>query len=944
MAPLRQNLPLAVAIVFSSAVGCALPSTLVTASKAVSEAGRPGHLAAKVGTAVDEVNAPSSRPPVVARAQAPVDHVVLPFGIAPSAWVVGNVMPVAVSQPTFGTPTYDPNAAPYTNPYSNSVQDPFAAPGAAPLFPRTPPTWHAYTSALAKVGNKQVSGIGDVVIPLDQDGQSLLFADLRGRFDDSNNTEGNFGLGYRSIVDPFWIVGVNGFYDLIHTDQGGSFQQVGVGIEAMSVLLEARANGYVPLDDSELLPGPLTAEAIGNSIFLVGNEQRAYYGADAEVGLLLYDGYDGQTELRGFIGGYWFDTNKDGFPTIAGPKGRLELRSYDLPMLGPDSRLMFGVEMQWDDVNDFQVAGLARVVIPLGYDHSRRLSRLERRMLDRIVRDDAIVTHVARTPRELGIDSDTGRLLNNVLVVDAETDDVPAGVDPMNLTVIADGSKGTINTDATIFVPDGVVFRGGGFTVIGEKTGATATFGTRPTINGTDTTADVVSIANNTIVLGIDITGGARGISNNDGGGNFADLTNIAIRNNTVTGAQLGGYVLGSLDANSVVNGNTADGNFGDGFTILGDVAGDVSDNTATNNAGSGFRLAGNAVALGELTGTMAGNTASGNGVDGMAVFNVAGSLSNNTVIGNGGEGIAVFNDVTGSISNNTATDNARGGITVFHHVAGTISNNTASSNGLEGIAVFHDVSGQIVNNTTANNGLDGIAVFNNVSGSIANNTATSNFANGLLVGGDVSGDVTGNTTTGNGASGINVGTVSGSVTGNTSTSNGNSGIFVVGDVSGSVANNVANGNLANGIDVGSVSGIVQENTADGNGGDGIFVFSDVTGALVLNEAAGNFGNGFFIGGNSNGFVAGNAAEGNGADGFFVQNFTGGTLFANVASENSGNGFAVDTWSGGGLLFNSATNNGGAGYLINNRTNPPPITLSIGNTASGNADDTVPFP
>ena len=49
------------------------------------------------------------------------------------------------------------------------------------------------------------------MMPLYQDGQSLFFADIRGRWDDSSNSEGNFGLALRTMIDPTWFVGAYGF-------------------------------------------------------------------------------------------------------------------------------------------------------------------------------------------------------------------------------------------------------------------------------------------------------------------------------------------------------------------------------------------------------------------------------------------------------------------------------------------------------------------------------------------------------------------------------------------------------------------------------------------------------------------------------------------------------------------------------------------------------------
>ena len=68
-------------------------------------------------------------------------------------------------------------------------------------------------------------------------------------------------------------------------------------------------------------------------------------GIEGEVGYRLPFGnaLGSDTETRMFLGGYAFWG--DGYPTYAGPRGRLEFRLYDLPLLGDGSRLTAGGEL-----------------------------------------------------------------------------------------------------------------------------------------------------------------------------------------------------------------------------------------------------------------------------------------------------------------------------------------------------------------------------------------------------------------------------------------------------------------------------------------------------------------------------------------------------------------------------------------------------------------------
>lgn len=273
--------------------------------------------------------------------------------------------------------------------------DPFAMQGSPYPFAASGPVWYPYAAQIGKFGNQSTAGISQVVVPLIQDGRSMLFADLRARYNDTSGYQGSFGGGVRSIMNNQWIYGINGFYDLTHTGQGNNFSNGTVGLEIMSVINEFRVNGYIPDRHMKTVTGGGGVFANGTVVYNNSNGfgdpslVRAYYGFDSEYGALLYDDESGNVELRGYAGGYYFDTNRDGsFDRMIGPKTRLEFRHYDLPHFGPGSRLTVGVEYAWDRVRNDQWAALVRFEIPLGFTGARPLSRLERRMLDRIVRDN----------------------------------------------------------------------------------------------------------------------------------------------------------------------------------------------------------------------------------------------------------------------------------------------------------------------------------------------------------------------------------------------------------------------------------------------------------------------------------------------------------------------------------------------------------------------------
>ncbi|MCH7688034.1 MAG: right-handed parallel beta-helix repeat-containing protein, partial [Planctomycetes bacterium] len=587
--------------------------------------------------------------------------------------------------------------------------------------------WGSFTAWSFKPGDNRVLGNGELFVPIWQDSESLLFVDMRGQIDDQDSAEGNWGLGFRQIRDNSWILGVYGFYDLLHSANNNNFSQGMFGIEALAVGWEARFNGYIPEGGTRLLPGTSLSPyaTVSNSNVVIrsgGAAERAYYGFDAEVGALLRDWNCGDTELRGYVGGFHFDTSDSSFPNISGPRVRLELRAYDVGFLGNGSRVTLGVEAQWDQVRNEQVFAMLRVRVPLGR-RTRTLSRLERRMLDRIVRDVDVVANDQGTAvhEEAAIDPATGNALR---VIDANSTDVPGIVSGAgaNSTVFAVGDAGQINVNAPIVLQNGQIFRNGAglsMNVEGAETGVILPFtipgNVAPVVNGTNVAADVFHLANDSTLRDITITGGRNGVSTNG-----ANLTGLTIDGNNVSGAAVDGFNLGNIAANSSVTNNTANNNTEDGFEFI-NVAGTFTGNTANNNpygfyffdvvAGSTFSnnsATGNNQAGFGLSGVLAGatfngNTANTNTRDGFQFGgDIYGTFTGNTATGNGIWGFNLQEVKSGGMfTNNTATGNGSTGFELYI-TAGTMTDNTATGNGASGF-YFTDISGGTVSNNISN-------------------------------------------------------------------------------------------------------------------------------------------------------------------------------------------------------------------------------------------------
>ncbi|MDA1165829.1 MAG: inverse autotransporter beta domain-containing protein [Planctomycetota bacterium] len=534
-----------------------------------------------------------------------------------------------------------------------------------------------YTSFTAwefKPGNERVLGSGQVVVPLWQDAKTLLFADVRGQVDDQESSEGNWGLGLRTMIDDSWIAGAYGFYDLRRSEFNNNFNQATFGLEALSVDWEARINGYIPESGAATVAALNAAQVSNGTIVVRGGEERAYYGVDAEVGALLADSECGDLEVRGFLGGFHFDNDAENFENISGVRARLELRAYDLSWLGEGSRLTLGSEYQWDDVRDGQVFAMARIRVPLGPARARTLTRLERRMMDRIVRDVDVVAQANPGASEAAINPLTGMAFGPVQMVDA-SGDLQAALDSAgeDSTVIVSGTAGEFTPMSTINLLPGQTLLGGGssMTVTGMNTGTVATFnspGTRPTINQTDSDTDVIALADNTAVFGNTILGGRDGISAEGVEGS------IVIQNNTIQDSNGDGIDI-DLSDGEMLTAHIENNMFQDitGNGVFLDVDDDgVLTTTITNNqfltidavASAGDNIFIDVSDEASVLGVITGNTATG-GVDGLDIRSLGDgpnvfTIGGNSFLSQTDTGIRIFANDTFFMdggNNNTVSD-----------------------------------------------------------------------------------------------------------------------------------------------------------------------------------------------------------------------------------------------------------------------------------------------
>ncbi|MCZ4282408.1 inverse autotransporter beta domain-containing protein [Kiloniella laminariae] len=392
--------------------------------------------------------------------------------------------------------------------------------------------WGAHIEVEGKYGTDRHIGESILFVPLFQNEDSMVFLDLRGKLDNNQSREANVGLGYRQIVNEDWLVGGYGFYDRRHSPEGNDFNQMTFGAEALTENLDLRVNGYLPFGDTTKTSSKFDSVQLnGSSITMQEGQERALKGFDGEVGhtlpvlSLMPDKSD---EMRVYLGGYHFW--EEGVDNVTGPRVRAEYRMNDVFIEG--SRISLNGELQHDSPRGRQGFVGLKFRIPLQPDTARgqsRLSRLEKRMTETVVRDVDVVAQAGAFGEEVpAIDMETGKALVDLNVIDAKTgSELKTGIETAEATKVAFvNSKGQVlNIDDTITLQAGQRVRGN-FRVKHPTTGREMNFG-NTSVHGTDATKHVFAMNDNSSLSGVVISGGYHGVHSS--GKNNVTLSDIQI-------------------------------------------------------------------------------------------------------------------------------------------------------------------------------------------------------------------------------------------------------------------------------------------------------------------------------------------------------------------------------------------------------------------------------
>ncbi|MEL6224972.1 MAG: right-handed parallel beta-helix repeat-containing protein [Cyanobacteria bacterium J06627_8] len=208
-------------------------------------------------------------------------------------------------------------------------------------------------------------------IPLRQrPGQNITYVAPQFLIDNAGDVGGNLLFGHRAYGDDgnrIWGGYVS--FDARETDES-DFYQLGMGVESLGNVWDFRVNGYIPLGDTSQVVEERTFDTglsvssgfQGNLLVLANRREQervrvediALGGFDAEVGARMARWNDGNGDLRGFAGFYFYDANR--VDSTLGWRVGLELR--------PVQSIVLGVNAQGDEIFGTNVVGSIALTFP----------------------------------------------------------------------------------------------------------------------------------------------------------------------------------------------------------------------------------------------------------------------------------------------------------------------------------------------------------------------------------------------------------------------------------------------------------------------------------------------------------------------------------------------------------------------------------------------------
>lgn len=388
----------------------------------------------------------------------------------------------------------------------------------------------AFTEFEGRWQSDQSLGALGLMLPLQPDATRTFFVDLNGSFVEAGIRQASFGAGYRFGIGGDWLLGLYGYYDYQHSRLGNDFHQLSLGAEALGPVFETRANLYLPLGDGVAVGNAGQGVISDGALKFREIRERARPGVDLEAGFKVPDISDDDTQLKLFAGSYWYGGRN--ISDMFGAKLRAELSFANVAGLPQGSTVSFGASATYDNEERFGGAVMARLRVPFGASESSAFDPATQA----VRRASGIRTHVGLTgDLEDAVYEINGQTAGKAVAISSASGNA-AAINALlqsagyGALVLADGS---IGLDGTLALQAGQTLLGGGGTLAlrGASSGARGTLthmGAAATLTGYNPAQDVLTMASNSTVSSLAITGGLAGIGSTDTTGLIIDRVDVS--------------------------------------------------------------------------------------------------------------------------------------------------------------------------------------------------------------------------------------------------------------------------------------------------------------------------------------------------------------------------------------------------------------------------------
>lgn len=467
------------------------------------------------------------------------------------------------------------------------------------------------------------------VMPYMLSDEHFIFSDVRGFITNSSQAGGNAGLGYRYLKEDWNAWGGASLWYDADNSTSKLFQQIGLSFEGLIQRFELRSNVYLPFTSTQTISNTLSnAQIMGNQLIFGRNIDMgtAMRGVDVELGYSLP--IRERHVLRGFVGGYFFDSNMSS--SVSGVKARVEgviNNTFTAQALYTNDNLygtnvMVGLSLQFPFGNRHPTSGWKQHTpspfrfVERNYNvivaqwHSNMGAQVAKDAAGNAYKVEQVYEAAGPAPGWVP-DGTTDRPYSSIAAAQAAGGNliiVQSGSVLNEAVTLTAGQHLLAQGSYTNYVP----LAGGGFVQVplapqaGQPGNPTQT----PIFTGVN--GNAITVASNTEVAGFKFSGtsgdgingtNAANVSLHDltflaTGGDSIHLTNssgdVTLRNIQIVGAGGNGIVLDGGNANiSYYGAGTSITSQGDGFTLSNLSGGRVAIENLTlkNTQGAGLRM-----------------------------------------------------------------------------------------------------------------------------------------------------------------------------------------------------------------------------------------------------------------------------------------------------------------------------------------------------------------